>query len=593
MLRHNLGVALGRPHLQAEGMGFQPAASSKVGVVGRIFFSLFLSLFLIAGLFFFGLLARSMLQRAKVYRWETVTATIEESRVIPAEHSDHDPAVYVRYHYTYHGRTFTSEHLRADSPPYRDSDAYRIVENLSAGAARPCYVNPANPTESALQRESLWMTLALFFPLIFVGIGGGGIYAVWFGRASDPTKQPVSERAITAKRRPRGAILLFGIFLIAGAATGYFLVIRPILNIIAARGWTAVPCEIVSSRVRSHSDSDGTTYSVDIVYRYRVNGRSYSSNRYNVMIGSSSGYSGKAQVVSSYPAGSKAQCYVDPADPSSAVLDRSVPGGLAFGLIPLAFFVVGVVGVRWSLRAPRDLPISSSRGSFRPSATATPIRATATGSVSMASIEPSGPATLKPQQTRAIKFIGLLIFGVIWNGIISIFVFQVIHGWARGHGSVFETLFLLPFLAVGLGVLAGAVYQALAMRNPQTKLTLDHSPAHLGDTIELSWELTGRIDRLRRLSIELEGREEATYRRGTTTTTDRSVFLRIQIIDTADPSAFSSGRGRVTIPFNSMHSFASANNKIVWTLHVRGEIPRWPDIDDEFSLTVLPLPLSR
>jgi hypothetical protein len=36
-----------------------------------------------------------------------------------------------------------------------------------------------------------------------------------------------------------------------------------------------------------------------------------------------------------------------------------------------------------------------------------------------------------------------------------------------------------------------------------------------------------------------------------------------------------------------MHSFAAKNNKIVWTLHVRGEIPRWPDVDDEFPFTVL------
>ena len=29
------------------------------------------------------------------------------------------------------------------------------------------------------------------------------------------------------------------------------------------------------------------------------------------------------------------------------------------------------------------------------------------------------------------------------------------------------------------------------------------------------------------------------------------------------------------------------DNKIVWALRVRGEIPRWPDVDDEFPFTVL------
>jgi hypothetical protein len=37
-----------------------------------------------------------------------------------------------------------------------------------------------------------------------------------------------------------------------------------------------------------------------------------------------------------------------------------------------------------------------------------------------------------------------------------------------------------------------------------------------------------------------------------------------------------------------MHSFAARNNKITWTLRVRGEIPKWPDIDDEYPVHVAP-----
>jgi hypothetical protein len=43
-----------------------------------------------------------------------------------------------------------------------------------------------------------------------------------------------------------------------------------------------------------------------------------------------------------------------------------------------------------------------------------------------------------------------------------------------------------------------------------------------------------------------------------------------------------------------MHSFNTPNNKIIWTLHLHGSIPRWPDVDLEFPLTVLPLePVPR
>jgi hypothetical protein len=37
-----------------------------------------------------------------------------------------------------------------------------------------------------------------------------------------------------------------------------------------------------------------------------------------------------------------------------------------------------------------------------------------------------------------------------------------------------------------------------------------------------------------------------------------------------------------------MHTFEGRNNKVLWRLHVTGGIPRWPDIDDEYPLTILP-----
>jgi hypothetical protein len=37
-----------------------------------------------------------------------------------------------------------------------------------------------------------------------------------------------------------------------------------------------------------------------------------------------------------------------------------------------------------------------------------------------------------------------------------------------------------------------------------------------------------------------------------------------------------------------MHSFSTQHNKIVWSIRVKGEIARWPDLNEEFALTVLP-----
>ena len=45
----------------------------------------------------------------------------------------------------------------------------------------------------------------------------------------------------------------------------------------------------------------------------------------------------------------------------------------------------------------------------------------------------------------------------------------------------------------------------------------------------------------------------------------------------------------VTIPADSMHSFEASNNKIIWAVKLHGDIAKWPDVNLEFPITVLPL----
>jgi hypothetical protein len=90
------------------------------------------------------------------------------------------------------------------------------------------------------------------------------------------------------------------------------------------------------------------------------------------------------------------------------------------------------------------------------------------------------------------------------------------------------------------------------------------------------------------LKIVLEGREEATYRRGTSTHTDREVFATIPIVDTDQSMLIPQGSARVPVPEDTMPSFSARRNKIVWTLKATCEIPGWPDSDDEYEIVVVP-----
>jgi hypothetical protein len=143
-------------------------------------------------------------------------------------------------------------------------------------------------------------------------------------------------------------------------------------------------------------------------------------------------------------------------------------------------------------------------------------------------------------------------------------------------------------------VIFGAVtYTFLGLFNPRMHLTVTPSAVPLGETLRIEWELNGRIEVLQNLTLRLEGREEATYRRGTDNCTDTNVFARIEIANVTANQGMRSGNGTITIPADSMHSFTSTHNKIIWTIRAEGEIPRWPDLSEEFALTVLPSRLRR
>jgi hypothetical protein len=199
------------------------------------------------------------------------------------------------------------------------------------------------------------------------------------------------------------------------------------------------------------------------------------------------------------------------------------------------------------------------------------------------------PLVLEPQVSPIGKLLGALFFAVFWNGIVSVFVFQAWKSWEHGQPDWFLTLFLVPFVLVGLAVIGAVGYFGLSLANPRPRLTVEKATPRLGDELRLSWLFTGRASRIRHLRIFLEGREEATYQRGTDTHTDREVFATHTLVDTSNDWEIPGSTAAVKIPDETMHSFAAANNKIVWEIKVEGEIDRWPDVGQNFPINVRPM----
>lgn len=567
------------------GFRLKSRSSTPTGPIGKVIASLFFLIFLAFGVFFTSLILREAVRNIATWSWQETPCTILSSEVNDLNDRGKkasDYFVHVHYRYTFEGSGRTSERLTLQSKSFSDyAKATRLAEAFPAGSQRVCFVDSSKPADAVLRKGSAWMLLVVFFPLIFVAIGAGGIWFTWRGksvRKEEEPKSPISDRATKGKGK-RGLVFLFGIFLLMGSVFLYFFFIKPVAGIIQAKNWPEMECVVISSEVRSHDSDDGTTYSVNILYAYEFDGKEHRSNRYGFMGGSSSGHSGKAAIVRQHPRGKKTVCYVNPADPTEAVLQRGFTPVMWFGLLPLVFVLVGVFGLVHAVRKPgrqSALQTTGQAGSV------------ATGLNRLDGQSVSGTTVLKPKTAPWVKVAGILFFATFWNGIVSIFLIQVIKSWQAGRPDWFQTIFLIPFVLIGLLLIFLVFYYFLALFNPRPRLKVTPGAVRLGETLSVEWNIKGRTNVLKRLCIRLKGREEATYRRGTRTYTDKNIFSDLEVVEITVRAEMRSGTAQIEVPPDLMHTFAGESNKIIWGLHLEGEIARWPDVKEEFAIEVLP-----
>ncbi|GLQ48449.1 hypothetical protein GCM10007862_35000 [Dyella lipolytica] len=118
--------------------------------------------------------------------------------------------------------------------------------------------------------------------------------------------------------------------------------------------WPSTDGEISHSAVlyQTNTSTDSAqTYKADIAYRYKVNGKSYSSSRISLLDLSSSTRSAQ-NTVDRYPDNSSVQVYYNPANPAEAVLKPGESSGLTFlylfgGLFAVAgllFLIASITG---------------------------------------------------------------------------------------------------------------------------------------------------------------------------------------------------------------------------------------------------------
>ncbi len=564
--------------------GEQSNQTGGSGLGGKIFGLIFGLLFAGIGGVFTYFIAISAWEAVDSYSWIEVPSQISHSSIIIDENKDSPFELSVRFSYQYEGQTYqTSGYTLGDSRFTEYAEAQRQLDAFRRGSGPPAYVNPDKPTQAVLVRGRLWLVPLILFPLTFVVIGLFVIFASFSsGEPEESARQEsISEAAKKNSALGRWGLVLgvgfFSIFFFAGVAGVYATFLSPFSLYLSSKNWVETPAVVEYSKVRSHKGDDSTTYSVDILYAYEFNGKAYKSNQYSFFDFSSSGYRSKNEIVSNHVKGKRVTAYVNPDDPIEAVLQREITAHAFWGLAMLIFVVVGaggMYGVWNSSRKKSDLS-----GRYDDAGTRTRVREKTVS---------TGETVLETSASGLGRFLAVLCIAAFWNGITLFPLSEAVESWQKGDPSWFLTLFVIPFVAVGLGLLVFCAYSFLAIFNPRPRLVLERRDLKLGESYKVRWEFRGNVKRIKELTVLLEGMEVATYRRGTSTYTDKETFYKDTFARERFHPNIKKGSAEFTIPQDTMHSFDASNNKITWRIGLRGDIPRWPDVNEDFVITIDP-----
>ncbi len=189
-----------------------------------------------------------------------------------------------------------------------------------------------------------------------------------------------------------------------------------------------------------------------------------------------------------------------------------------------------------------------------------------------------------------------LVVCLLWNAILAPFVAVAAWGFLRGEPDWLLSGFLLPFLVLGVGLVAVFLRQVLVTtRIGPTLVEISELPLYPGKRYEIFLAQAGRL-KMKGLEVMLVCDEEATFRHGTNTRTETHRVYSQQLYRR---EAFSVRHGMpfearcaLHVPAGAMHSFHSEHNEVRWRILVRGNVAGWPDYERSFPVIVHPLSIG-
>ncbi len=410
-----------------------------------------------------------------------------------------------------------------------------------------------------------------------------------------------------------------------GAVFAFFLVLGTVFLVLLLRmpvipEWRAnhdfvqTTAAVLKKQVGVDIGRDGPSYRAEVLIRYTVAGTQYDTWTYDITYRSNWSYSSNREArqaeIDQFEEGRPCAAWYDPDDPRTAVVVRGYSGWLwSLLILPVAFIAIGGGGLVYSLlhwgKSPEHLAAASQLAARRELFEETSALARDYPNVPADANLTNSPGTrlkyrLPISTAHGWRVTAAAIVCLCWNAIVLVFIVRAIAG--ADETGTRETdwrllLFTLPFLAAGVAMIYFLIRQFLiATGLGPTQLELSDHPLLPGRHYDLFISQAGRLT-MNFLEIDLVCEEQATYRQGTDTRTERRRVFQQRIFERRQ---FDIPQGmpfeqqcRIEIPADAMHSFLADHNEVQWKFVVRGEVHGWPRYERSFPIVVFPKPAPR
>ncbi|MFZ5830565.1 MAG: DUF3592 domain-containing protein, partial [Planctomycetota bacterium] len=299
----------------------------------------------------------------------------------------------------------------------------------------------------------------------------------------------------------------------------------------ANREFIETRCQVLDRRIVAVEGEGGPLFRPELHIEYEIDGRPFRAWTYDIQRSVFSSAEGAATALEPFAGtsgGDRAKrtdvvCWYDPLDPHIVVVNRGYSWWIWVALLaPAAFLAAGIGGLvyiwlHWGRSVEHAAALARRvqdgelfRGKNRREYPFVP---------DGDDIHNSPGTHLKFRLPIANSpgwaLVTALVASIFWNGLVGTWIAFAVAGHRRGQPDWFQTLFLVPFALIGVGLIIWFVRQLLVTTGvgPTLAEVSDH-PLLPSRGYQIFVSQTGWL-RVERFDVSLLCHEEATFRQGT------------------------------------------------------------------------------